>query len=117
MVKYTKRIGRNSEIVTFFYAIFGHRIHQGVEQGQARKEAYDAVSLRYGVSRGRLLNIISDQNNSQKVNMTAFRENIITLIADVEAANEEITSTLNSTLENNGKLLALLKDCLDYVDR
>lgn len=117
MGKYTKRIGRNSEIVTFFYSIFGHRIHQGVEQGQARKEAYDAVSLRYGISRGRLLNIISDQNNSQKVNITAFRENIISLIADVEASNEEVTSTLASTIDKNERLLALLKDCLEYVDR
>ena len=117
MGKYTKRIGRNSEIVTFFYAIFGHRIHQGVEQGQARKEAYDAVSLRYGISKGRLLNIISDQNNSQKVNMVAFRESINSLISDVEAANDETTEMLLSTIEKNSKLLALLKDCLEYVDR
>lgn len=113
MAKYTKRIGRNSEIVTFFYSIFGHRIHQGVEQGQARKEAYDAVSLRYGISRGRLLNIISDQNNSQKVNEAAFRENIISLIEDVTSANEEI----QAVMDRNEKLLALLNDCLEYVDR
>ena len=117
MANYTKRIGRNSEIVTFFYAIFGHRIHHGVEQGQARKEAYDAVSLRYGISRGRLLNIISDQNNSQKVNMAAFRENVISLIADVEASNEEMSATLGAAMERNAKLLELLKDCLEYVDR
>ena len=117
MANYTKRTGRNGEIVTFFYAIFGHRIHQGVEQGQARKEAYDAVSLRYGISKGRLLNIISDQNNSQKVNMVAFRESITSLIADVEASNDEITETLLSTIDKNSKLLALLKDCLEYVDR
>ena len=117
MANYTKRTGRNSEIVTFFYAIFGHRIHQGVEQGQARKEAYDAVSLRYGISKGRLLNIISDQNNSQKVNMVAFRESITSLIADVEASNDEITETMLATIDKNSKLLALLKDCLEYVDR
>lgn len=113
MGKYTKRIGRNSEIVTFFYSIFGHRIHNGVEQGQARKEAYDAVSLRYGISRGRLLNIISDQNNSQKVNMSAFRENVLALMDDVNSANEEI----NAVLSRNDRLLSLLKDCLEYVDR
>ena len=117
MANYTKRTGRNGEIVTFFYAIFGHRIHQGVEQGQARKEAYDAVSLRYGISKGRLLNIISDQNNSQKVNMVAFRESITSLIADVEASNDEITETMLATIDKNAKLLALLKDCLEYVDR
>ena len=117
MANYTKRTGRNGEIVTFFYAIFGHRIHQGVEQGQARKEAYDAVSLRYGISKGRLLNIISDQNNSQKVNMVAFRESLTSLIADVEASNEEITATLIATREKNARLLDLLKDCLEYVDR
>lgn len=117
MGKYTKRIGRNSEIVAFFYSIFSHRIHQGMEQGLARKEAYDAVSLRYGISRGRLLNIISNQNTSQKANMTAFRGNLVNLIADIEASNEEISSSLNSTLEKNGRLLALLKDCLEHVDR
>ena len=117
MGEYVKRTGRNDEIVTFFYAIFGHRIHQGVEQGQARKEAYDAVSLRYGISKGRLLNIISDQNSSRKVNVIAFRESITSLMADVEAANEEITTMLNTTIDKNARLLALLKDCLEYVDR
>ena len=113
MRKYTKRTGRDGEIVTFFYAIFGHRIHQGVEQGQARKEAYDAVSLRYGVSRGRLLNIISSQNNSQKVNRAEFRENVRTLISDLSSANEE----LSAAREKNERLISLLEDCLEHDSR
>ena len=113
MGKYRTGFGSNSEIVTFFYSIFGHRVRQGVEAGQARKEAYDAVSLRYGISRGRLLNIITEQNNSQNVNVSAFRENVLTLIENVNSANEEIRITLS----RNEELLSLLKDCLEYVDR
>ena len=104
---------RNCEIVTFFYAIFGHRVHQGIEPDLARKEAYDAVSLRYGIGKGRLLNIISEQNNSQRVNRTAFRENVIALIQDLASANDE----LSSLRERNETLISLLKDCIEHDGR
>lgn len=104
---------RNNEIVTFFYLIFGHRIHQGVDQDLARKEAYDAVSLRYGIGKGRLLNIISEQNNSQKVNRTAFRENVRELIANISSVNEE----LDSVRSRNDLLIRLLNDCLEHDGR
>lgn len=100
---------RNGEIVTFFYAIFGHRVHLGTEPELARKEAYDAVSLRYGIGKGRLLNIISEQNNSQRVNRTAFRENAIALIGDLTSANEGLAALL----ERNETLISLLKDCIE----
>lgn len=104
---------RNGEIVTFFYAILGHRVNQGVEPDLARKEAYDAVSLRYGIGKGRLLNIISERNNSQRVNRSAFRENALELIRDLNAANNE----LSSLQERNETLISLLKDCIDYDGR
>lgn len=101
---------RNGEIVTFFYAIFGHRVHQGMAPDAARKEAYDAVSLRYGIGKGRLLNIISERNNSQRVNRAAFRENAIALIGDLMSANDE----LSSLRERNDELISLLKDCIEH---
>ena len=101
---------RNGEIITFFYAIFGHRIHNGVNADLARKEAYDAVTLRYGIGKGRLLNIISEQNNSQKVNVAAFRENVLTLIDDLRNANDEI----DAVKSRNETLISLLKDCLEH---
>lgn len=104
---------RNNEIVTFFYLIFGHRIHQGLGPDQARKEAYDAVSLRYGIGKGRLLNIISEQNNSRKVNMAAFRQNVLELIADITSVNEG----LDAVRSRNEKLVQLLKDCLEHDGR
>ena len=104
---------RNNEIVTFFYLIFGHRIHQGIDQDLARKEAYDAVSLRYGIGKGRLLNIISEQNNSQKVNRIAFRENVYELISDISSVNEEI----DAVKARNERLIQLLKDCLEHDTR
>ena len=104
---------RNGEIVTFFYAILSHKVHLGVDPDLARKEAYDAVSLRYGIGKGRLLNIISEQNNSQRVNRTAFRENILILIDDLVSVNDELAAILG----RNEALIALLKDCLEYVDR
>lgn len=104
---------RNREIVTFFYLIFGHGVHQGTDPDAARKDAYDAVSLRYGIGKGRLLNIISEQNNSQRVNRAAFRENAIALIRNLESANEE----LDALRERNDELVSLLKDCLEHDGR
>ena len=104
---------RNIEIVTFFYLIFGHRIHQGMDQDSARKEAYDAVSLRYGIGKGRLLNIISEQNNSQKVNRAAFRENVLSLISNINSVNEE----LDTVRLRNETLIQLLMDCLEHDGR
>lgn len=113
MRKPVKINDRNKEIVTFFYMVFGNRIHSGLEQDEARKEAYDAVTLRYGISKGTLFNIISAIKNSRKVNETAFRENIRTLISDLDSVNCE----LDSTLKRNQRLISLLKDCLDNEGR
>lgn len=109
MDKKVKVNDRNKEIVTFFYMVFGHRVHSGVEQDEARKEAYDAVSLRYGISKGTLFNIISAVKTSRKVNETAFRENIISLISDLASVNDEI----NRTRERNDLLISLLKECIE----
>lgn len=104
---------RNKEIVTFFYMVFGHRIHHGVGQDEARKEAYDAVTLRYGISKGTLINIISAIRNSRKVNDSAFRQNVLTLISDLNSVNDELCAMK----ERNDTLLSLLKDCLEYGDK
>ena len=104
---------RNKEIVTFFYMVFGHRIHSGVEQDEAKKQAYDAVSLRYGISKVTLVNIISAVKSSRNVNETAFRENIISLIGDLSAVNEE----LDATKSRNERLISLLNDCLEHDGR
>jgi hypothetical protein len=100
---------RNKEVVTFFYMVFGHRIHLGMKQDEARKEAYDAVSLRYGISRGTLINIISAVRNSRKVNESAFRQNILSLMSDLEAVNAEMAAIT----DRNNALMSLLKECLE----
>lgn len=105
-----KGTDRNGEIVTFFYLIFGHRVHGGMDADAARKEAYDAVTLRYGIGKGRLQNIISERNCSRKVNRSAFRENILSLIGDLTDANEE----MDSAKERNEKLISLLRDALEH---
>jgi len=104
---------RNNEIVTFFYMLFGHRVHGGMDPDAARKEAYDAVTLRYGIGKGRLQNIISEQNCSRKVNHAAFRENIITLIGDLSDVNAELANTH----DRNERLISLLKDILEHDGR
>ena len=101
---------RNGEIVNFFYLIFGHRVHSGMAPAEARNEAYDAVTLRYGIGKGRLQNIISERNCSRKVNGSAFRENVLSLIGILDDANEELTATM----ERNEKLISLLKDALEH---
>lgn len=100
---------RNSEIVLFFYLIFGRRIHNGMSPEDARREAYDAVTLRYGIGKGRLLNIISSNNCYQKVNEPAFRANARALIGELSLMNEG----LDEKKEKNNKLISLLEECIN----
>lgn len=104
-----KATERNSEIVTFFYTIFSKRIRDGVNSEEARKQAYDAVTLRYEISKGRLLNIISERRNSQKVNMSSLQQNAIALIKDLQTVNEG----LDNTISKNERLISLLKEFLE----
>lgn len=100
---------RNGEIVTFFYMIFGQKVHEGQSPDEARHTAYDAVSLRYGISRGRLLNIISEQKNYRSVNKAEFRQNALSLINDLQTANRGLAAAK----EKNERLIELLQDCLN----
>ena len=99
----------NREAVTFFYMIFSHRIREGMNPNDARNESYDAVTLRYGISRGRLLNIISQHKNSQSVNQSKLRQNAISLIKELQIAN----SGLQDSIQRNDKLISLLKECVE----
>ena len=100
--------GRNDEITSFYYLIFEHRIRQGIGSGEAREKACDAVTLRYGISKGRLLNIISSQKSSRNTNMAALRENARALIAELALANKG----LDETRERNERLISLLNECI-----
>lgn len=75
----------------------------------ARREAYDAVTLRYEISRGRLLNIISEQKISQKVNTSGIQHKAIALIKELQAFNKG----LDETKARNEKLMSLLQECLE----
>lgn len=100
---------RNGEIVAFFYTIMGRRIREGMSPDEARSHAYDAVSLRYEISRGRLLNIISEQRGSPHANISSLRKNAADLIVQLESANEG----LNEFVSRNERLISLLKECLE----
>lgn len=104
-----KSCERKGEIVTFFYMIFSHRVRGGMSPEDARREAYDAVTLRYSISRGRLLNIISEQKISQKVNVSELQRNAIALIRELRAVNDG----LDETKARNEKLMSLLQECLE----
>lgn len=101
-----KRIG---EIVGFYYLIFGNRCHSGMSQANARNEACDAVTLRYGISRGRLLNMLSERKYLPSVNEFTFRDKALSLIDILNTANQE----LDSSKARNEKLISLLKECLN----
>ena len=109
MSDHPRALERNGEIVTFFYTIFGVKVHEGMSPENARKEAYDAVTLRYGIGRGRLLNIISNQKSSRKVNNSAFRQNAIALMDVLKNVN----SGLDKMMGENAQLISLLQKCID----
>lgn len=100
---------RSVEITTFYYLIYGRRIHEGLNHIEARKEASDAVTLRYGIGQGRLLNIISSVKTSRIVNDSLFKSKVQELIDVLREAN----MSLDATRARNDKLISLLKECLD----
>lgn len=104
-----KSSDRNGEIVTFFYMIFSHRVRSGMNPDVARSEAYDAVALRYAIGSGRLLNIISEQKTSRKVNLFTLQKNAKALINELRTVNEE----MDETKVRNEKLMSLLQECLE----
>ena len=104
---------RNEEIVAFFYKIFSYKIREGMSPDEARKESYDAVYLRYGIQKGRLLNIISERKCSFHVNNSALRHNALSLIAELRNVNKE----LDHSKDKNNQLIALLEACLEDDSR
>ncbi len=104
-----KQRERADEIVSFYYLVFGHRVHAGMSPTKARKEAFDAVSLRYGIGEGRMRNIMTDMKCSRNVNRSAFLENAKALAAELQNVNSE----LNGKIERNERLLSLLNECIE----
>lgn len=100
---------KDGDIITFYYLIFGNRVRKGMSQAEARKEACDAVTLRYGISKGRMLNIISERKSSRSANTLSFQQNALALIDDLITANKE----LDAVKEKNERLIGLLKECLN----
>ena len=109
MFGYDKSHDRNSEMVAFYYAIFGNRIRKGLSQADARKEACDAVTLRYGIGRGRMLNIISEKEYSLSVNDSELKKKAMAIIEELKAANE----WLAPMVEKNERLISLMEECLN----
>jgi len=93
----------------FFYLIFGNRVHAGLSPNEARKEAYDAVALRYNISRKYLLNIISLLQGVDNSKAAGFRANAEALKGYLLGANEEMLSKC----ERNNQLIALLDECIN----
>ena len=100
---------KNSDMLTFYYALLGYGVRHGLKTSEARQHACDAATLRYNITKGRLLNIISEQNYSLSVNSREFREKTSALIEELEHANREMA---DATAKNK-KLIALLQQCLE----
>lgn len=100
---------RNDEIVFYYYLIFGNRVHSGLPSSEAKKEAADAVALRYNISPGRLRNIISQQRIARTPNTSSFIVNAHALMDDLAVMNNE----LEAIRSRNDRLIALLEECID----
>lgn len=100
---------RKREIISFFYIVFGQKVHKGTPPDEARKETYDAVTLRYGIGRERLLNIISMYRGPLDGDSAAFRANAMNLISDLHTMNDG----LEEAKGRNNKLITLLEEICD----
>lgn len=108
MTENSKWLDRDNEMLSFFYLIYRNRVHSGLPPKDAKKDAYDAVYLRYGVGTRRLRNIMSMRKSFHDVNRFAFTASALAMISDLKDANKELAVSM----DKNNKLISLLEECV-----
>lgn len=96
---------RHREAVEMFYAILRNGTRRGLSAAEARHEAYDAVELRYFITRKTLQNIMSHSADIIKGKNVSFHEDNGVLVRYLQQSNEQMLRTV----ERNTLLIDTLK--------
>jgi len=101
-----KNIDRDKMAVELYYSVLKIRKSEGFPHREAKDLAYDAVELRYNISRKRLQNIISDNHDTLTCNRNMFLSDNKKLIETLEDANVY----MQGFIDRNNDLLKVLRE-------
>lgn len=96
---------RHRDAVEMFYTMLRYGARRGLSATEARHEAYDAVELRYFITRKTLQNIMSHNADIVKGRSVSFREDNNDLVRYLQESNEQMLRTV----ERNCLLIETLK--------
>lgn len=96
---------RNRCAVELFHSTIRAEMRNGLTYPDARKAAYDAVELRYFLSRKTLQNIMSKDPSVFHSSPRTFCEDNQQLIAILDRSNDVMVQTI----ERNNKLIEILR--------
>lgn len=101
-----KNADRDKVAVELYFSVLRVKKSQGFSHYEAKQMAYDAVELRYNISKKRLQNIISKNHDTFNCNRNVFFDNNKRLIDTLIEANED----LRAIIERNIDLINVLKE-------
>ena len=101
---------RNEEICSMYFTVLRISIRNGKSEREAKKEALDAITLRFHLSEKRTRMLIADyiRKDYDKFLGTFYVQNL-RLIQTLEEMNKEKMDEV----ERNNKLISLLKEVND----
>lgn len=106
MEVHSKNVDRDKMAVELYFSVLRIKTSKGFSIKEAKDLAYDAVELRYNISKKRLQNIISDNHDVRRCNRGMFlKEN-----GDLIETLEEVNSDLMGFIDKNNELLKVLKE-------
>ena len=101
-----KNIDRDKMATELYFSVLRIKMAKGHSMREAKDFAYDAVELRYNISKKRLQNIISDNHDVRRCNRDLFLKDNGILIETLEEAN----SDMQVIIDRNNELLKVLKE-------
>lgn len=101
---------RNEEICSMYFAVIRISIQNGMDEKEAKKEAFEAITLRFHLSEKRARMLIAEyiRKDCEKYNGAFYVQNL-KLIATLE----EVNADKMEEIERNKRLIKLLKEVND----
>lgn len=102
----SKNIDRDKMAVELYFSVLRLRKAEGLPHKEAKKQACDAVELRYNISPKRLQNIIYDNHDTLTCDRYIFLNDNRVLIDTLRGAN----ASMQEFIDRNNELLKVLEE-------
>jgi hypothetical protein len=106
MGTYSKNIDRDKMAVELYFSVLRLKKAEGLSLKEAKDLAYDAVELRYNISKKSLQNIVSNNHDTLTCNRNMFLSENRRLIETLKEAN----SDMQEFIDRNNELLKVLEE-------